>query len=60
MPRGGTGEKERAIRSCLVAKIENALSRLEKWLAEGKLKDRDKMLLRQGRIQAAHPQVGDL
>jgi len=27
---------------------------------EGKLKDRDKMLLRLGRIQASHPQVADL
>jgi transposase len=29
-------------------------------IAEGQLKDRDKMLLRLGRIQASHPQVADL
>ena len=33
---------------------------LEKRIVEGKLKDRDKMLLRLGRIQASHPQVADL
>jgi hypothetical protein len=36
------------------------LAGLEKRIAEGKLKDRDKMLLPLGRIQASHPQVADL
>lgn len=56
----GRKEKEKAIRSRFVAKIEKALMGLEKRIAEGKLKDRDKMLLRLGRIQASHPQVADL
>ncbi len=53
-------EKEKAIRSHFVAKIEKALTGLEKRIAEGKLKDRDKMLMRLGRLQASHPQVADL
>lgn len=56
----GRKEKEKAIRSRFVARIEKALTGLEKRIAEGKLKDRDKMLLRLGRIQASHPQVADL
>jgi len=56
----GRKEKEKAIRSRFVAKIEKALAGLEKRIGEGKLKDRDKMLLRLGRIQASHPQVADL
>lgn len=36
-----------------------ALTALEKRIAEGKLKDRDKMFMRLGRIQASHPQVAD-
>ena len=56
----GRKEKEKAIRSRFVAKIEKALRGLEKRIAEGKLKDRDKMLMRLGRIQASHPQVADL
>jgi transposase len=56
----GRKEKEKAIRSRFVVKIEKALGGLEKRIAEGQLKDRDKMLLRLGRIQASHPQVADL
>ena len=56
----GRKEKEKAIRSRFVTKIEKALAGLEQRIAEGKLKDRDKMLLRLGRIQASHPQVADL
>ncbi len=56
----GRKEKEKAIRSRFVAKIEKALTGLEKRIADGKLKDRDKMLMRLGRIQASHPQVADL
>jgi len=43
-----------------VAKIEKALTRLEKRNADGKLKDRGKMFMGLGRIQASHPQVADL
>jgi transposase len=56
----GRKEKEKAIRSRFVAKIEKALTGLEKRIAEGKLKDRFKMERNLGRIQAAHPQVADL
>jgi transposase len=56
----GRKEKEKAIHSRFVAKIEKALTGLEKRIAEDKLKDRDKMLMRLGRIQASHPQVADL
>ena len=56
----GRKEKEKAIRSRFVAKIEKALAGLEKRIIEGKLKDRDKMFMSLGRIQASHPQVADL
>ena len=56
----GRKEKEKAIRSRFVVKIEKALTALQKRIAEGKWKDRDKMLMRLGRIQASHPQVADL
>jgi len=56
----GRKEKEKAIRSRFVAKIEKALTGLEKRIADGKLKDRDKMFMRLGRIQASHPRVADL
>jgi len=56
----GRKEKEKAIRSRFVAKMEKARTGLEKRIAEGKLKDRDKMWMRLGRIQASHPQVADL
>ena len=56
----GRKEKEKAIRGRFVAKIEKALTGLEKRIAEGKLKDRFKMERNLGRIQAWHPQVADL
>lgn len=56
----GRKEKEKAIRSRFVAKMEKALRGLEKGIAEGKLKDRFKMEPNLGRIQASHPQVADL
>src|SRR6201987_3043301 len=56
----GRKEKEKAIRSRFVSKIERALGGLEKRIAEGKLKDRFKMERTLGRIQACHPQVADL
>ena len=40
----GRKEKEKAIRSRFVAKIEKALAGLEKRIAEGQLKDRFKMV----------------
>jgi transposase len=56
----GRKEKEKAIRSRFVSKIERSLRGLEKRIAEGKLKDRFKMERNLGRIQACHPQVADL
>jgi transposase len=56
----GRKEKEKAIRSRFVAKIEKALTGLEQRIADGKLKDRGKMFMGLGRIQASHPQVADL
>jgi hypothetical protein len=56
----GRKEKEKAIRSRFVAKIEKAPTGLEKRIAEGKLKDRFKMERNLDCIQASHPQVADL
>jgi transposase len=56
----GRKEKEKAIRSRFVTKIEKALAGLEKRIAEGKLRDRFKMERNLGCIQASHPQVADL
>jgi transposase len=53
-------EKEKAIRSRFSARIEKALSGLAKRVAEGKLRDRNKIERRLGRIQASYPQVADL
>jgi transposase len=53
-------EKERAIRNRFSGKIEKALDHLKKRVAEGKLKDRNKIERQLGRIQASHPQVADL
>jgi len=44
VPDDGRKEKEKAIRSRFVAKMEKALAGLGKRIVEGKLKDRDKML----------------
>jgi transposase len=56
----GRKEKERAIRKRFSSSMENALQRLEKTIATGRLKDRNKMERRLGKIQARHPQVNDL
>src|SRR5216683_15396 len=56
----GRKEKEKAIRSRFVAKIEKALAGLEQRITTGKLRDRFKMERNLGRIQAWHPQVADL
>jgi transposase len=56
----GRKEKERAIRKRFSTSMEDALQRLEKTIAAGRLKDRNKMERRLGRIEAQHPQVNDL
>jgi transposase len=56
----GRKQKEKAIRSRFSARIEDALGRLERRVAAGRLKDRDKIQRCLGRIEARHPQVADL
>jgi transposase len=56
----GRKEKEKAIRNRFSARMEDALTRLGKSVAAGRLKDRHKMERRLGRIQANHSQVNDL
>ncbi len=53
-------EKEQAIRSRFSTHMEKALKALQKRVAEGKLKDRNKIERKLGGIQARHPQVADL
>src|SRR5580704_2105499 len=53
-------EKEKAIRKRFSTHMEDALQRLQKSIAGGRLKDRYKMERRLGKIQARHPQVNDL
>src|SRR2546423_3150118 len=50
----GRKEKEKAIRNRLSNRIDDALKRLAKTIATGRLKDRHKMERRLGRIQARH------
>ncbi len=57
---GGRKEKEKAIRKRFSDRMEEALKRLAKTIEAGRLKDRNKMERRLGRIQASHPQVNDL
>ncbi len=56
----GRKEKEKAIRKRFSTRMEEALQRLQKTIANGRLKDRHKMERRLGKIQARHPQVNDL
>jgi transposase len=56
----GRQEKEKAIRNRFSSRIEDALKRLAKTIETGRLKDRNKMERRLGRIQARHRQVSDL
>ena len=56
----GRKEKEKAIRNRFSARMEDALQRLAKNIETGRLKDRNKIERRLGRIQASHPQVSDL
>ena len=56
----GRKEKEKAIRNRFSVRMEDALKRLAKTIETGRLKDRNKMERRLGRIQASHSQVNDL
>jgi transposase len=56
----GRKEKEKAIRGRFSSRMERALQGLAKTIAVGRLKDRNKMERRLGKIQARHPQVNDL
>jgi len=56
----GRKEKEKAIRKRFSTRMELALQRLQKTIAAGRLKDRNKMERRLGKLQARHSQVNDL
>jgi transposase len=56
----GRKEKEQAIRNRFSSSMEKALQGLEKTIMQGRLKDRNKMERRLGKIQARHPSVSDL
>ncbi len=56
----GRKEKEQAIRSRFSASMEKALNHLQKTITQGRLKDRNKMERRLGKIEARHPSVNDL
>jgi transposase len=56
----GRKEKEKAIRNRFSTRMEEALKRLARTIKTGRLKDRNKMERRLGRIQASHSQVNDL
>jgi transposase len=56
----GRQEKEQAIRNRFSSSMEKALQGLQKTIARGRLKDRNKMERRLGKIQARHPSVNDL
>jgi len=56
----GRKEKEKAIRNRFSSSMEKALKGLERAIALGRLKDRNKMERRLGKIQARHPSVNDL
>jgi transposase len=56
----GRQQKEHAIRNRFARRMEAALDSLQKQVKAGRLKNRDKMHVRIGRILASHPQVADL
>src|SRR5580658_1074112 len=56
----GRAEKEKAIRNRFSNSMETALKGLARAIVTGRLKDRNKMERRLGKIQARHPQVNDL
>jgi len=56
----GRKEKEKAIRKRFSTRMELALQGLQKTIAAGRLKDRNKMERTLGKIQARHSRVNDL
>src|SRR6202162_762867 len=56
----GRQEKEKAIRNRFSNSMEKSLKGLQKTIARGRLKDRNKMERRLGKIQARHPSVNNL
>jgi transposase len=56
----GRQQKEQAIRQRFAARMEKALGGLEKQVRDGRLKNRDTIHVRIGRILASHPQAADL
>src|SRR5260370_18053301 len=56
----GRKEKEKAIRNRFSGSMEKALKSLEKTIELGRLKDRNKMERRLGKIEGRHPSVNDL
>src|SRR5438067_5762626 len=56
----GRREKEKAIRERFCCRMEKALKALKKSMATGRLKNRNLMERRLGKIQARHPAVNDL
>ena len=56
----GRQQKEQAIRNRFATRMEKALDSLKKQVSTGRLKNRDKIHVRIGRILASHPQVADL
>ena len=56
----GRQQKEQAIRNRFATRMEKALDGLKKQVKAGRLKNRDKIHVRIGRILASHPQVADL
>jgi|SRR5579859_853253 len=56
----GRQKKEQAIRNRFATRIETALDSLKKQVKAGRLKNRDKIHIRIGRILASHPNVADL
>ena len=53
----GRREKEKAIRERFCSRMEEALKRLGKTISTGRLKDRNRMERRLGKIQAWNPSV---
>jgi transposase len=56
----GRQQKEQAIRDRFATRMEKALKALYQQVKAGRLKNRDKIHVRIGRILASHPQVADL
>jgi transposase len=56
----GRQKKEQAIRNRFATRLEAALDNLKKQVQAGRLKNRDKIHIRIGRLLASHPHVVDL